>query len=208
MIGVSSSFWPSGLSSSTSRTTAASTGKPGLVPRTSTLMLLASTIATGAADVRRDLGGRRVGILRAEHGELVERLHRCGVEAVDLGDAVTGDAVEVAAAAGAEVGMRRPTIIAHEHAQPPGLHDRDLHLARIGVADVVGVLGDALHEQLGEQPGPHDRLMDHPALRDRHELLRHRDQSPAASTGFTYCSNTGSSGSLMWMRCVCTGRRS
>ena len=107
MIGVSSSFWPSGLSSSTSRTTARSTGKPALVPSTSTLMLFASTIATGTPTCGRDLGRGRVGIGRAEHRELVERLHRRGAEAVDLGDAVAGDPVEVAAAAEHEPRERR-----------------------------------------------------------------------------------------------------
>src|SRR2546421_387672 len=60
-------------------------------------------------------------------------------------------------------------------APPPRLHDRDLHLPGVGVADIVRMLGDALDEQLGEHPGPYDGVMDHSSLRDRHELLGHRE---------------------------------
>ena len=35
------------------------------------------------------------------------------------------------------------------------------------------MLRDTLDEQPGEEAGPYDRVVDHPSLRDRHELLRH-----------------------------------
>ena len=148
MIGVSSSFWPSGLSSSTSRTTERSTGKPAArAEHLDVDVVRVDDRDRDAADVRGDLRGRGVGIGGTEHRELVERLHRGGAEAVDLGDAVAGDPVEVAAAAQHEP-RERADDHREQHAPPTRLHDRDLHLPRVGVADVVGVFRDALDEEL------------------------------------------------------------
>ena len=46
----------------------------------------------------------------------------------------------------------------------------------IGVGHVVFVLPRALHDQLGEQPGPDDGLVDDSAFGDGHDLLGHGDQ--------------------------------
>lgn len=94
---------------------------------------------------------------------------------------MAGDPVEVAAATEHHAGE---TADDHrdQHPPPPGLPDRDLHLAGIGVADIVGVFRDAFDQQLGEHAGTNDGVMDHASLRDRHELLRRPRASRPAAT--------------------------
>lgn len=105
----------------------------------------------------------------SNHGEFVKRRHGIRIESVDFRDSVSSDAIEVTASS--EEPCDAPKDHRKKDSEPSSLHDCNLHLAGMRVADIPLMLCDSFYYEFRKPSWLDNRLMYHSSLGDRDDLF-------------------------------------